>query len=123
MAVPFPQFDAGLPALHGLRAWLEDQRARARSALEGAQDIDEVRRLQGRLELLGEMQRHTAPDRRPLQGVRSRLPSAGAGRSGERAGEAARAAAGAIRPRRVDALGWRGWPSGSEARATREFGR
>lgn len=77
MAGSFPQFDLGHPALHDLRAWLEEQREGARNSLEGAKDIEEVRRLQGRLALLAEMLRHTDPEQRPLQGVRSRLPSAG----------------------------------------------
>ena len=76
MAAQFPQFDLGHPSVHGLRVWLEEQRAAARDALEGAKDIEEVRRLQGRLGLLAEMLRHTDPEQRPLQPARTRFPSA-----------------------------------------------
>ena len=76
MAVPFPQFDLGHPAIHELRVWLEAERERARDMLEGEKDTEEIRRIQGRLALLKELLRHTDPEQRPLQGVRSRFPSA-----------------------------------------------
>lgn len=72
MAVPFPHLDPGNPSTQDLRAWLADERERARDGLVGAQDMEQVRRLQGRLELIAEMLRQTDPEHRPLQGVRAR---------------------------------------------------